>query len=93
MYKLVPYNNGFICRHSDDFKTLDLSPVRNSQKFEQSLCEILNLYTKQAKQIGFGSIAQINQLVSNPKQLANAITFAEFNQEKQIGEVAAHATA
>lgn len=31
-------------------------------------------------------------MVSNPKQLANAITFAEFNHEKQIGEVAAHAT-
>ena len=34
LYKLVPYNNGFICRYSDDFKTLDLNPVRNSQKFE-----------------------------------------------------------
>lgn len=92
MFKLIPYNNGFICRYSDDFKSLSLEPVRKSLKLQNQLCQILDLYVAQAKAIGLESIAHINQLVSNPKKLADAITFAEFNHERQIGEVAAHAT-
>jgi len=32
LFKLVPYNNGFIVRYSEDFKTLDMSPIRNSER-------------------------------------------------------------
>ncbi|CAL6004431.1 Uridine_kinase [Hexamita inflata] len=92
LYKLVPYNQGFIVRFSEDFANLDLSPIRNSERLQKDICQIMDLYMQQAQTIGFESIASINKLVSDPKKLANAISYAEFNHEKQIGEVAARAT-
>lgn len=37
-------------------------------------------------------MASINQLITEPKKLQEAIAYAEFNHEKMIGEVAARTT-
>lgn len=69
LFKLTPYNQGFIVQYSTDWKTVSTEPVRGSAKLQASLCNIMDLYIQQADSVKFGSLASINQLITEPKKL------------------------